>query len=50
MSTETILQFTPTCGAAMSGVKTLLWADLETYPFPERNLVIEPISRSGKSP
>ena len=29
--------------ASMSHVKTLLWADLETYPFPDRSFVIEPI-------
>jgi KaiC/GvpD/RAD55 family RecA-like ATPase len=45
MSTETILPFpaSATDGASMGHVKLLLWEDLETYPFPERSLVIEPI-------
>jgi hypothetical protein len=43
MSTESILLADVTDDASMGHVKTLLWADLETYPFPARSLVIEPI-------
>jgi KaiC/GvpD/RAD55 family RecA-like ATPase len=42
MTTENLFPDDPNA-ASMSHVKTLLWADLETYPFPDRSFVIEPI-------
>src|SRR5215831_18940229 len=42
MTTEKLFPNDPNA-ASMSHVKTLLWADLEIYPFPDRSFVIEPI-------